>query len=363
MRRLALIVTLPLLVTGCALNDIRRPVPTPPAPSAPPPISAPAPAVPVTADEVRRGQLPVPDDFDLGSVEFTDAEHGYGLFTRCGSRPRSKPSCTVRVLSTTDGGRSWQQLRHPPLAANNPQLSAAGDHLLLFSEPHHWYISADRGRSFRHERSPEPPGAYWRLFGRFHVDEESGQVAEWVNGRAKPVPVQPSLPEVARTVYANGRLIVVGLQDDRPYVVISLDKGKTWQQTIVARDSKVVFLRTLSSSDGRDVFLMGSDDRISFPLLWRLDGHRWEPVEAAGHPERVEELAAIGDGMLAVTGPSGSGVIADGRYQDLGWPLGGNEVRVLDDGTLFSVHPDRSIWLGIGHATDRRWVKILTLNT
>ncbi|HEX5543795.1 MAG TPA: hypothetical protein VFX60_19935 [Micromonospora sp.] len=360
--RSAVAAALVLLVAGCSFGDIRRPVPTPPAP---PPTSAPAQATPVDPHEVRRARVPVPSDFDQNYVEFTDIDHGYVLYTRCGTAngvsraPVS--SCTAIVLATADGGRSWQQLRHPRPVAENHQLYAVDDDLLLLAEPHGWYISADHGRTFRHEsRSSEVPAAYRSLFGRFQVEEGSGQVVEWVDDRARPVPTQPPVPGLSSVAYVGGRLFAAGMEGGRLYAAFSLDKGRTWHQTLVpTRDDEVFMLRVMPSSNGLDLWLVGYTGLISFPYLWRLDGYRWEPVAAAGHPERIGGLAAIGDGMLAVTGPSGSGVVVDGRYDKVGWPLGSDHLRTLDDGTLFSVHPDGVIWFGIGYAAGRRWIKVV----
>ncbi|HEX5540770.1 MAG TPA: hypothetical protein VFX60_04305, partial [Micromonospora sp.] len=61
---------------------------------------------------------------------------------------------------------------------------------------------------------------------------------------------------------------------------------------------------------------------------------------------------------IAVAGPSGSGVVAAGYYNDLGWPLG-IHVAALDDGTVFSLHDDGSAWLGTGPMAERRWIKVV----
>ncbi|HEX5595516.1 MAG TPA: hypothetical protein VFX61_05755 [Micromonosporaceae bacterium] len=364
MRRLSVLLTL-LLLAGCSVGEIRRPAPTP---QGPPSASVPAvPAEPLEPFEIRRAGVPVPGDFDQNHVEFTDVDQGYVLFTRCGqasSAGRSPTSsCTAIVLATDDGGRSWQQLRHPRPVAENHQLYAAGDDLLLLAEPHGWYLSADRGRSFRHEpRSSEAPAAYSRLLGRFQIEEGTGRVVEWVDDRAQPVPTQPPVPALTTVVHVGGRLFAAGEQDGRPYAAVSPDEGETWNQTVVpAPADDLIMVRVLPSPSGRDVWLVGyHTDPITFPYLWRLDGYRWEPVAAAGHPERMGGLAAIEDGMLVVTGPSGSGIIADGRYEAVGWPLGVEHVSTFDDGTLFSVqHSEGSFWFGIGHAAGRRWIKIV----
>ncbi|HEX5543214.1 MAG TPA: hypothetical protein VFX60_16925, partial [Micromonospora sp.] len=96
----------------------------------------------------------------------------------------------------------------------------------------------------------------------------------------------------------------------------------------------------------------------SFTEIWRFTDV-WERVSAEGRPSGFNAAAPVNGGVLVVTGPNGSGVIADGRYQDLGWPLAGNEIRVLDDDSLLIVHHDNSIWLGEGRQAERRWIKIV----
>lgn len=347
-----------LLTTGCSIGDIRRPVPTRP--------PAPAPTSPGGPHEVRESRVPVPADYVQQQVEFGDRQRGYALFTRCGAEPAASPApseCSAILLGTMDGGRSWRQLRQPRPVAREYRIRTWAGGVLLFAEPYGWYRSFDQGDSFTHvsataDLRPLYPGS---LFYRFEVDAETGRLVDREAEPPGPVPRQPPLPNVSAVTYTPGRpLMAAGVQGGRPYAAVSPDEGRTWRQTPVpAQDGQLTAVR-LEQSIERDIWLLGyAADRTRFPRLWRYATDHWEAVSAIGHPERISDVEPIGIGMLVVIGPNGSGVVTVGRYDDVGWPLGGDEIDVLSDSTLFSVHPDGSVWLGIGHEVERKWIKIV----
>jgi len=353
-----------LLAAGCSVGDLRRPPPArPSAPSVP--------RSPAGPDEVRQVRVSVPVDYHQRSVEFADPLHGYALFVGCTGDDDS--ACPAMLLSTSDGGRSWQELRHPqPLARNHQMYVGAAwssemtnghGGLLLFAEPHGWYHSVDGGRTFFHEPwSEQAPDVSRRLFGRFEIEDGSRKLVDWAGGRPHPVPTQPPIPEINGVAYAGGRLLVSGVRDGRPYAALSTDYGKTWHASDVPDSGGVLRLQAHLSADGEDAWLVG-DVGGRFPKLWRYGG-RWEPVSAAGHPERFISVAAIGGGMLAVTSPGGSGVVTPGHYNDLGWPVRDVYLRVLGDGTLFGIDQrDGTVWLGEGWGAGRKWIKIVLVRT
>ncbi|SDY22465.1 hypothetical protein SAMN05444365_1011116 [Micromonospora pattaloongensis] len=366
--RLVLLAAVVVATAGCSIGDIRRRPPTP----APPP----APSSPVASppDEVRRVPVPVPRQYATPFVEFADAEQGYALFTRCGNpEATSAPAsdCGAILLATSDGGRSWRRLRHPEPLANNHQLYAAGEKLLLLAEPHGWYISNDRGGTFRREpMSAEPPAAVRTLEGRFQLccdGEDPPRVVELVGDRLRPVPAQPPVPGLRVVAFAGGRLVAVGERDGELSAAVSSEAARQWRPMKVAPpDGPPAVLRVVGNHG--DVWLIGSagpgDTR--FPQLWRCD--QWCPrVEVPGYPGPVTSLVPLGAGLLAVTGPDGSGVISAGddaaRYSDVRWPVRNEYLQLLPDGTLFARASDGNAWLGSGMFGQRRWIKLVLERT
>jgi len=335
---------------------------------------------PLGPDEVRRAQVPVPAGYRQQSVKLIDRRHGFALFGCDSSRSAgASPSaiCPSVLIATSDGGRSWRQLRHPEPTAVNQQLLVEDGHVVL-ADRHGWHISDDRGRTFRrHLRSAGPPAV---LQPRFRVCcDPTPRLERWVDGGYRPVPVQPPVAGLSTAAFDNavrtqvlldvedgrvlsrtgtmGALVAAGLHQGEVHVAISVDEGRTWRKTgVPVPDGELNRLRIAFSTEG-EVWLFGYHlDFDRFPQLWHYSGQIWEPVAAVGHPDRVVSLVPIGARMLAATGPGGSGVVAAGHYNDLRWPLVG-DVLVLEDGTLVNDHPDGSVWLGEGSGTERRWVK------
>ncbi|MFB9234799.1 hypothetical protein ACFFWC_04500 [Plantactinospora siamensis] len=362
----ALAAVLLLAPAGCGIGDVRR---TPARPSAPasarPSLDEPWP--------VRTARVPVPADYPSWTVRFTDAETGYVLFSRCyatslGAEPGGTPpppECPGVLLRTLDGGRHWTSLPLPRATAANFQLFARDDRLVLVAEPHGWYASTDRGSTFSHPsaRTDPPPAAYFMVQGRFQVccdrDRRPPAVLEWAADRARPLARQPDVPGLAEVAYANGRLVATGVRDGRPYAAISPDDGRTWRSTPVPAPGGRLG-RLEPQVDGGDAWLVGwPADNRQFPTLWRLVGDAWRPESAAGHPDLAYAVTAIGDGVLAVQGSAGAGVVVAGRYRRAAWPAVG-DLTLLADGALCVVteaYP-RTIWLGRGAGVDRRWVRL-----
>ncbi|GAA2701792.1 hypothetical protein ACFY2R_00560 [Micromonospora olivasterospora] len=353
--RVVALLVVPLLA-GCSVGDVRRRPPDRSAPSSAP--SAPAPSPTAAAVEVREVRVAVGRRYDPPFVDFVTADRGYALFAACDHRPPGR-DCPAQLYSTVDGGRSWRHLRHPHPVADNHQLYTAGNLLLVLAGDGDWYTSTNGGGTFAHTRGEQAPASWRAAQGRFQIDESDGRVVRWAGQRAEPLPAQPPLPGLNTVGEAGGLLVAAGVQDGRPRAAISLDGGRTWSDTPVpgsATDLHVLFVR--SSPDGEAWLVGDRPDRGGFPSVWRFQGE-WVPVRADGHPEEITSVAPIGGGLLAVNGPAGCGVVAEGRYHALGWPPGRDHyLMVLPDGTLAARGP-ADVLLATGRYADRRWVRVL----
>ncbi|HEX5543213.1 MAG TPA: hypothetical protein VFX60_16920 [Micromonospora sp.] len=375
--QVAAVAALVLLPAGCTVGDIRRPVPTrPPQVSTEPTPAEPTFRPPLPADEVRRVKVSVPVDYLLQHVEFVDADHGYVLFVCGHARAEADPNCAAMLLATSDGGRSWRELRHPKPGGDRHWLRANGSFVALSSGDEQ-YVSVDRGRTFvRHAASAALPEMVAERFGV--CCESPLKVAERDGAAFRELPNQPPIRgltdvryrvETVRTsegkTKERGTLWAAGLFEGRPQVAVSLDGGKTWRQSKVSAEYRGLSRVRFGLAPDGDVWLFGynTDNGMSLPKLWRVQGPDLVPVNAGNHPSEIFDVAAIGGGMLAVSGPHGGGVITPGHYNDLGWPLH-HQVNVLDDGTLLSVNGnDDNIWLGQGWGAERKWIKLVLFKT
>ncbi|HEY0696741.1 MAG TPA: hypothetical protein VGD43_02920 [Micromonospora sp.] len=360
-----------LAPAGCSIGDIRRPPPPASvAPSATPESTRPAPVPPA---EVRRVRVPVPGDYQQQNVEFTDQVHGYALFTRCGQAGdgtgKTVPSCQAILLATADGGRSWQKLRHPRPEARNQQLYAGGDGLVLLAEPHGWYASPDRGRTFRHlPIGREAPPAYLRLFGRFQIccdADPQPRIVEWTGERRRPLPVQPDVGNLHSVGYGGGSLMAAGLRDGQPYTAIGSPDGRTWQPIRVhPADRPVAGVRVELSPSGSAWLVGRTDDPQGFPPLWHLVTGAWEFEPAVGHPAVAHGFAVTLAGMLAVSGPDGPGLVTGGRFYPKGWPIAAGWLRSLDGTALLhTASEDGTVSIGLPTGTpagvDYAWIRLV----
>ncbi|MEV0808888.1 hypothetical protein [Micromonospora sp. NPDC050200] len=346
----------PVLASCSAIGDVRRDPPARTAAPSPPPATVPAPPPSAGFDEVRAVRVAVAQRYDDPYLEFSDAAHGWALFAGCDGRPPDR-SCPALLFSTLDGGRSWLQVRHPRPVADNQQLYTAPGLVVLGAEPHGWYASTNGGASF--VRTAEVPAEWRAAQGRFQVIEATGRVGEWDGRRSRPLAAQPPVPGLDTVASSDDLLVAAGMADDRPYAAVSTDRGRSWQPTPVpAPDGAVSTLRVRVAPDG-DVWLVGErPDRMDFPALWRYLG-RWLPVPAESCPSRILSVAPVGAGRVAVTGPSGVGVVIDGRYTPVAWPLGPNHyLSLLGDGTLVARAPDETV-LAVGPVGTRRWIRVV----
>jgi hypothetical protein len=350
-----------LALGGCSLLDDVRRSPTEPVSSTPAaPSAAPTPTIDFA---VRTARVPVPEGYARSTVEFADAEHGAALYTRC-----VDGECAATVLVTADGGASWQVRRHPRPKAENHQMYVGRDGtIVLLAEPASWYVSRDEGGTFAATPGNlRPPIAYRTLDGPYGIcceGHRGTKLVRWTGVRAVEVPTKPPVPGTLSAVaYRPGRdLWIASISAGRPYTAVSRDEGSTWLSLPVSGpDEQVAMVQMLVSADGGDVWLLAvATDSRDFSTAWQLAGGGWGRVPADGPPDGQLSAAALGGGVLAVTGPAGSGLLRAGApYAPTGWP--GGTFRLLRDGTLqLTVASGIGIWLGEGAGADRSWTQLV----
>jgi hypothetical protein len=338
-------VALVLALAGCSVVDVVR--------RSPPP--RPTPTPPPAAFELRSSVVRVPVDFRARTVSFLDARFGAALFTKC-SLPKRRVGnhndCTARLFVTDDGGGSWVARDHPEPVADGHQLTlGAAGQVALLAEPRHWYLSSDGGRTFRPSAVDPLPAEYEICCDR----EPEREVLR--SGR--PLPAAPALSQPLTSVLARpGRdLWVAGAEG----TAVSGDDGRSWTTVVVpGRKADVTQLTLRASADNEDVWLLaGTVAPRAYPQIWRLDGGAWLPVEAEGHPRDSISAAPVGGGALAVSTPSGIGLVAPGQgWRPTDWPARGL-LRTLRDGSLLARDDlTGALWLGPGGGARRAWIKL-----
>ncbi|MGC4808029.1 hypothetical protein [Micromonospora sp. DT233] len=358
--RTGLTLLLVALLAGCSIGDVRRRPPDRTTASPRPPQTGPPQSGPPSHQEgveVRHVRLTAGRRYDPPMIEFVTAERGFAQFSGCAAASTTERSCPALLYSTVDGGRTWRPLRHPHPDAANPQLYAVPGTLALFVDPRDWYTSTDGGVTFAHSLGDRAPAAWRAAQGRFQLDEATGRAVRWQGRRMTPLPVQPPVPDLHGLVEARGLLVAAGLDGGKPYAAISPDGGRSWQRTALPAPA-LGALQPMVGPDG-EVRLVGwPPDRTGFPTLWRyLD--RWIPLPAEGHPARALSVVPLTTGRFAVSGPAGVGVVADGRYDRLDWPLGPEHyLSLLDDGTVVGRAP-AEVLLASGPVGGRHWVRVV----
>ena len=361
-RRLLCTAAAVLLLSSCSVGDIRQ-TPRRPAASPTAAVVPPRASYQHRADEVREAKVPVPSDFSRISVQFEDAGHGYALYTRCGTSGTAglgQASCTAALMVTTDGGRSWNGIPHPEAIAVNHQMFVGAGRVVLLAEPHAWYLSEDRARTFaKHPWDPSLSDPYAAVDERFQVCcfRDGGRLAEWVGDRARETIVQPPVPGLRAVASRGSTIYAAGLSDGGLRAAISFDAGKTWRRPPVAGDSTgMESAGILVSHDGTDVWLIAQRGRV--PHLWRYDQVGWRPVASLGAPGGPIDAVALGGGVVLTIGPWGPGLLKEGTYRKADWPVGSISLRLLTDGSLFG-DDGANTWLGVGTGEERRWIKIV----
>jgi hypothetical protein len=343
------LVSVVLAVTGCTVLDrVRRPPPVPSPPVAAPPVF------------VRIAHVPAPPEYRQTGVMFADSHRGAALFVRCAAA-RTHDDCTAILLTTVDGGVSWQRGKHPRAVADGHRLTVGpGAAIALRVDRYAWYVSTDRGATFRRAPyAPESPVA--------PAYDVCCEPTPRVRHLGVAVPVAPRLPGPPVTaVFRPGRELWAGtVEGGRAYTAVSTDHGRTWTPVAVPdTDDGRVSVALRVSPDGADLWLLAARDQRLFPAVWKLGPGGWTPVPVPESSPAPLSTVPLDGGLLALTGTSSAGVIdGDGVYRRLDWPSGGS-ARLLDDGTLELTDPGGgSVWLGAGVGVTRDWSRIVLVTT
>ncbi|MEV4539669.1 hypothetical protein AB0J82_38430 [Asanoa sp. NPDC049518] len=249
--------------------------------------SAPA-AVPPPADLAVAG---------VPQVHFVDVDHGFALASSC---PAAAGECEVWLASTSDGGTTWQShqvpgLTHPNAAEGaDPRvtlrvLDASRVALDGYDGDRRWFTT-DAGATWTRP-SPQPDGVVDSIAdnGLAQVESNAGApigiVVLLPDGRSARLATAPVAPmiELATdvTFAADGSAWVEGSDDERSWLFVSRDRGRSWNEVPLPAQAAEPgrphrTLGRLAVHDGRTAFLVDANGY----RLWRTtdDGRRWEPL-------------------------------------------------------------------------------------
>jgi len=224
-------------------------------------------------------------------VHFVDADHGFALASSCAD------DCGVWLANTSNGGTSWQSHQVPGLTypdAQDPRvtlrvLDASRVALDGYDGDRRWFTT-DAGATWT-EPPVRPDGVVDSIpaNGLAQVESNAGApigiVVLLPDGRSARLATPPVAPltEVMTDVMvgADGSAWVEGGSDDRSWLFVSRDRGRSWSEVPLpaaaaepGRPQRTT--GRLAVSDGRTAFLVDA----SGYRLWRTtdDGRRWEPL-------------------------------------------------------------------------------------
>jgi hypothetical protein len=383
------------LLGGCATAG-----PDGTGPSTPPATGTTA-VVASTLTETRQVALAAPAGMRVHLVEFTTAAKGFALLVSdAPAKAVTNPEqgeYRVALFATSDGGRTWSQLSHPRPVSREPNMYVGvADTVMLSAWPNDWYISADGGRTFRHDRRgtlgdvpPEYLEAYEYPQGPYRLqcaNDGCLVVERQPDGRTVTVPTQPrpgTADITALRLDRQGRIWVLGLDAKRsPVAAMSPDGGRTWQThnpPAQAADATYVMARFVTSADGADLWLVGSRDahgtgtarfgrstalrkEVGLPDLWRLDGDGWVSVgTAASRPDpkpSPSSVAPLGGGLVLVASGRDTWLVGDG-WTPVELPTAPGYLGLLRDGTIHFGVDAHTRYLGTWDGSALRWVRVV----
>jgi photosystem II stability/assembly factor-like uncharacterized protein len=273
---------------------------------------------------------------DPPQLYFADPDHGFALLTRCAGS-----ACEGWLGTTADGGRSWQAHQVPGLVGNGRDphvrlrvLDATRVALDAWEEPTRWF-TADAGRTWA-QRSRQPEGTVAEVppTGLATIETNAGRpmgvLVLLPDGRTARLATPPPAPIIAALddamVGADGSLWLQGGNDDRSWLYVTRNRGRTWAEVPMpaglngpGRTGSTM----LRPDDGHLVYAVDQQARA----VWRTtdDGRHWRRLTLA-LPAKTEDagvvaLAQRGGGLL-VLDPIGGQQYSVGAGEDRFKPAG-----------------------------------------
>lgn len=325
--------------------------------------------------ESRRTTAPVAPGMAVIGLAFGSQDSGYALLARCGPGEYGKRRCDSMLMATLDGGLSWIERSLPEHGDAELILAVADDRTIgLGAADDAWYVSLDQGRSF--QRRPYSPIPYELRPGEFGLlcpdplarGGCEGPLVEYRRDGPHRFNAEPPLPRLSTDVALAGTTLwAVTADAGKAYAAQSLDRGTTWQRRDPPAAAGVVSdARLTSSPDGKEAWLSAVLDGTA-TALWQFDpaGAAWRLVPPTGPRPKVNDVAALGGGVLAAVAPEGFGFLLTGGTR---WVRPRQSVfnrvaslRLLRDGTLMARGGSGDTWLGVGSGIDRHWVDVTLL--
>lgn len=294
----ALAVVVTTVGTVAALRPAAAPVP---------PAVPPAPA----------GQLiPV----DPGAIRFADADHGYALAKTCPPSP-----CDTVLAATDDGGATWRRQAVPRSVPQDQGLPSVTMRVLDaervalddFNGERRWF-TVDGGRTWS-ELSTEPQGTVAEIpvgaLAEQRPHPEPLRPAQIVVLRSDgtsalldtpPAAPHPTVLNTEVTLADDGSAWVYGGDDNRPWLWVSRDRGRTWREVPLPGTAAIeVGGRGPLVDHGRVVYVVEEHPQRR---VWRTvdDGAHW--IRLAGDLPKATADVGLGsvvcfDGSLLVYEP------------------------------------------------------------
>ena len=302
----------------------------------------------------------------------TAASHGrlFALLGSCAGVDGGGP-CDYRLLVHAGGRWTTTPLpafRLPAGGGFFARLLLTGPEdrsLVVLDEPlSRAYVSTDSGRTFAVRPVDDgPPVAALPASLVPEVVDGRVSVLDPGTGRRRALVAQPPLGSPAVTVSweeaAGGVLRAAAQARDAVVVATSVDRGRTWTHSVVARVPYPVPALRLVSVPGRPAAYLlastrpGPDGQLRLATVWRstAPADRWRPVvgPAAPLPAFAEAVGMSDGSILLVTDSTGGGwrLFEAGRMRRVPEPVGEDGVPMpailmhrSPDGTVTAIAGD-----------------------